>query len=56
MGVAEWHEDGWNTARNLLCVRLDALGDVLMTAPAIRATGGPVVLSRGYPVALGPLP
>ena len=27
----------WNRARNLLCVRLDALGDVLMTAPALRA-------------------
>jgi lipopolysaccharide heptosyltransferase II len=26
-----------NDARNLLCVRLDALGDVLMTTPAIRA-------------------
>lgn len=27
----------WDAARNLLCVRLDALGDVLMTTPAIRA-------------------
>lgn len=27
----------WETARNLLCVRLDALGDVLMTGPAIAA-------------------
>ena len=27
----------WTSARNLLCVRLDALGDVLMTTPAIRA-------------------
>ncbi len=27
----------WATARNLLCVRLDAMGDVLMTTPAIRA-------------------
>ena len=28
---------GWEDARNLLCVRLDSLGDVLMTTPAIRA-------------------
>lgn len=27
----------WRDARNVLCVRLDNLGDVLMTAPAIRA-------------------
>lgn len=27
----------WNEARDLLCVRLDSLGDVLMTTPAIRA-------------------
>jgi lipopolysaccharide heptosyltransferase II len=27
----------WRHARNILCVRLDTLGDVLMTAPAIRA-------------------
>jgi lipopolysaccharide heptosyltransferase II len=27
----------WSTARRLLCVRLDSLGDVLMTTPAIRA-------------------
>lgn len=27
----------WDRADNLLCVRLDALGDVLMTTPAIRA-------------------
>jgi lipopolysaccharide heptosyltransferase II len=27
----------WNEARRLLCVRLDSLGDVLMTTPAIRA-------------------
>jgi lipopolysaccharide heptosyltransferase II len=27
----------WSTATNLLCVRLDALGDVLMTTPALRA-------------------
>jgi lipopolysaccharide heptosyltransferase II len=27
----------WERARNLLCVRLDSLGDVLMTTPAIRA-------------------
>ncbi len=27
----------WSQARNLLCVRLDAMGDFLMTTPAIRA-------------------
>ena len=27
----------WDTARNVLCVRLDTLGDVLMTTPALRA-------------------
>jgi lipopolysaccharide heptosyltransferase II len=28
---------GWDGARNILCVRLDALGDVLMCTPAMRA-------------------
>ncbi|HET7548047.1 MAG TPA: glycosyltransferase family 9 protein [Usitatibacter sp.] len=28
---------GWQDARRILCVRLDNLGDVLMTTPAIRA-------------------
>lgn len=28
---------GWDGARKLLCVRLDALGDVLMCTPALRA-------------------
>ncbi|MHB9156191.1 MAG: lipopolysaccharide heptosyltransferase II [Endomicrobiales bacterium] len=27
----------WNEAKNLLCVRLDTIGDVLMTTPALRA-------------------
>lgn len=27
----------WKKARNILCIRLDAIGDVLMTTPAIRA-------------------
>ncbi len=27
----------WDAAQNILCVRLDSLGDVLMTTPAIRA-------------------
>src|SRR5262245_30889744 len=27
----------WGSARNILCVRLDNLGDVLMTTPAFRA-------------------
>lgn len=29
--------DGWERAERVLCVRLDTLGDVLMTTPAIRA-------------------
>jgi lipopolysaccharide heptosyltransferase II len=29
--------DHWRAARKVLCVRLDSMGDVLMTAPAIRA-------------------
>jgi lipopolysaccharide heptosyltransferase II len=28
---------GWTTAERVLCVRLDAIGDVLMTEPALRA-------------------
>ena len=27
----------WGAVRKLLCVRLDSIGDVLMTSPAIRA-------------------
>lgn len=27
----------WTEARNILCIRLDTMGDVLMTSPAIRA-------------------
>lgn len=27
----------WESARNVLCIRLDSVGDVLMTTPAIRA-------------------
>jgi lipopolysaccharide heptosyltransferase II len=27
----------WSTAQNILCIRLDSLGDVLMTEPAMRA-------------------
>lgn len=29
--------ESWSSARNVLCLRLDALGDVLMSTPAIRA-------------------
>lgn len=29
--------DTWNNSENILCVRLDSIGDVLMTTPAIRA-------------------
>ena len=28
---------GWEDARTILCVRLDSIGDVLMTTPALRA-------------------
>lgn len=31
------NEGRWQKAKNILCVRLDSLGDVLMTTPAIRA-------------------
>ncbi|EYB69158.1 hypothetical protein DEIPH_ctg011orf0144 [Deinococcus phoenicis] len=31
---------GWSEARNILAVRLDTLGDVLMTTPALRALKG----------------
>lgn len=31
------HLDAWNQAQRILCVRLDAMGDVLMTTPALRA-------------------
>src|SRR5579884_783987 len=31
----------WDDARNVLCVRLDTLGDVLMTTPALRALRAP---------------
>lgn len=30
-------DDAWSTAAKILCVRLDTIGDVLMTTPAIRA-------------------
>jgi lipopolysaccharide heptosyltransferase II len=30
-------ESGWHHAKNILCIRLDSLGDVLMMTPAIRA-------------------
>jgi lipopolysaccharide heptosyltransferase II len=36
-GVTANTRDAWQRARNVLCVRLDNLGDVLMTTPAIRA-------------------
>src|SRR5262249_8966325 len=31
------HDAGWQRATRILCVRLDTLGDVLMTTPALRA-------------------
>lgn len=27
----------WNTAQNILCIRLDTIGDVMMTTPALRS-------------------
>ncbi len=30
-------ESKWENAKNILCIRLDSLGDVIMTTPAIRA-------------------
>lgn len=35
--MAATRQAAWDDAANVLCVRLDALGDVLMTTPAIRA-------------------
>lgn len=32
-------QERWAAARNVLCVRLDSLGDVLMCTPAMRAVG-----------------
>lgn len=37
MSGPEDHRDAWRRASRVLCVRLDAMGDVLMTTPAIRA-------------------
>lgn len=39
---ARWVEE-WHDARHILCIRLDALGDVVMTGPALRA------LRAGHP-------
>lgn len=35
--VTEVQSRGWQSASRVLCVRLDSLGDVLMTTPALRA-------------------
>jgi lipopolysaccharide heptosyltransferase II len=37
MGHSDELSGAWTAARRVLCVRLDAMGDVLMTAPALRA-------------------
>lgn len=37
MNAKDAHHDGWRDAQRILCVRLDNLGDVLMTTPAMRA-------------------
>ena len=36
-------ESNWENAENILCVRLDSLGDVLMSSPALRA------IKEGHP-------
>src|SRR5689334_18158344 len=36
-GARSRNMSDWKTVRRLLCVRLDSIGDVLMTTPAIRA-------------------
>ncbi|MBD2076153.1 lipopolysaccharide heptosyltransferase II [Phormidium sp. FACHB-592] len=33
-------KDQWQQAKKILCIRLDAIGDVLMTTPAIKALAG----------------
>jgi lipopolysaccharide heptosyltransferase II len=48
MAEAQERAARWAEARNLLCVRLDNIGDVLMTGPAVRA------LRRGGPELGGP--
>ena len=51
----------WDSARRILCVRLDALGDVLMTTPALTAlkeSGGRrqiTLLTSSAGAAVGPL-
>jgi lipopolysaccharide heptosyltransferase II len=35
--IVKMNETRWDDARNILCIRLDNLGDVLMTTPAMRA-------------------
>lgn len=42
MNTGGWNR-GWKDAENVLCVRLDNMGDVLMTTPALRA------LKSGWP-------
>jgi lipopolysaccharide heptosyltransferase II len=44
----------WTSARNIVCFRLDTLGDVLMTAPAIRALKEAVPDRRVTLVTSGP--
>ncbi len=39
-------ENAWSGARNLLLVRMDTLGDILMTSPAIRAVRENLPASR----------
>lgn len=36
-GRPEAWQDEWRSVRNILCVRLDSMGDLLMTTPALRA-------------------
>lgn len=47
MNTAAYNKnENWRSARNILCVRLDTLGDVLMTTPALRAIKETLPASR----------
>src|SRR5437762_1881119 len=52
--------DDWSTMQRILCVRLDALGDVLMTTPALAAlqesgNGRVTLLTSSAGAAIAPL-
>lgn len=41
-----WHSARWRRAANILCVRLDNMGDILMCTPAMRAIAQTLAASR----------